>query len=176
VTLLLSAGVPLLLGGDELGRTQRGNNNAYCQDNELAWLDWDLSPSQREFLAFVRRVVAIRQSQPVFQRRKFFEGVPSEGAVVKDLYWLKPDGTEMWGDDWYSDAQAIGVGLIGDQIEEVDREGNRIVGSTLVMLLNASDEAVVFHAPPGDAVWELLIDTAYPDGRPARSISATPTS
>jgi glycogen operon protein len=168
-SLLFSIGVPMILAGDEMGHSTHGNNNVYCQDNELAWLDWDLSPAQTSFLAFVRRIVAIRRTQPVFQRRKFFDGVPVDGTSLKDLYWIKPDGTEMWGDDWYSGAQAIGVGLVGDQIEEVDRHGNRIVGPTLAMMLNASDAPVVFRSPPGaHAVWELLVDTARPDatGRP----------
>jgi isoamylase len=163
-SVLFSIGVPMILSGDEIGHTQHGNNNVYCQDNELAWLDWNLSADRVDFLRFVRRLVAIRKSQPVFQRRKFFEGFPHTGSTVKDLYWLKPDGNEMWGEDWYSGAQALGVGLVGDQIEEVDRQGNRIVGPTLAMLLNASDDAVVFRPPPGsDAVWELLVDTARPD-------------
>jgi glycogen operon protein len=163
-SMVFSIGVPMILAGDEIGHTTHGNNNVYCQDNELAWLDWDLSPEKRKFLAFVRRLVAIRRSQPVFKRRKFFDGVPVDGTTLKDLYWVKPDGTEMWDDDWYSDAQAIGAGLVGDQIEEVDRQGNRIVGPSLAMLLNASDEPVVFLSPPGaDAVWELLVDTARPD-------------
>jgi glycogen operon protein len=168
-SMLFSIDVPMILAGDEIGHTTHGNNNVYCQDNELAWLDWDLSPAQVAFLAFVRRIVAIRRAQPVFQRRKFFDGVPIGGTSLKDLYWIKPDGTEMWGDDWYSGAQAIGVGLVGDQIEEVDRHGNRIVGPTLAMMLNASDEAVVFRSPPGaHAVWELLVDTSRPEetGRP----------
>jgi isoamylase len=163
-TLLLSVGVPMLLAGDELGNTQGGNNNAYCQDNEIAWLNWSLTAADKEFLEFVRRLLRIRSEQPVLRRRRFFHGRPIRGSEIKDIYWIRPDGHEMTDDDWQSGRHAMGVGLVGNQLDEVDDRGQQIVGDTLLLLLNASPEEIVFGAPAagGTATWECLVDTARP--------------
>lgn len=170
-TLLLSQGVPLLLGGDELSHTQQGNNNAYCQDNELTWLNWDLGPEQQEFLEFVRRVAEIWRTQPVFQRRHFFHGRSIRDAGVKDISWLEPNGEEMTDEHWSAGfARCFGVRLAGDIIGDVDERGEPIIGDTLLLLLNAHHESLPFVLPvtKGDVDWELLFDTADPARRDIR--------
>jgi glycogen operon protein len=162
-TLLLSQGVPMLLAGDEFGHTQGGNNNAYCQDSPVAWLDWDHSKEQRELLTFTRAVLQLRKSQPVFRRRRFFQGRAIHGADIKDIYWLKPDGSEMNESDWSAGhARCLGMGLPGDQIGEVDEKGERIRGDTFVLLINAHHEPVPFRlgARRRDVRWECVLDTA----------------
>ncbi len=169
-TLLLSQGVPMLLAGDELGHTQNGNNNTYCQDNELTWLNWELSEEQQRFLEFVKRAARLRLEQPVFQRRKFFLGRPIRGSDVKDVSWLEPSGSEMSDEDWAAGfVKCLGARLAGDIIGEVDERGEPIVGDTLLVLLNAHHEAIPFTLPltKDDARWECLLDTAADDSRPA---------
>ena len=163
-TLLLSQGVPMICAGDELSHSQGGSNNAYCQDNDITWFDWSLDDTRSKFLDFVAKVIQIRKTQPVFQRRRFFKGRPIRG--VKDITWLAPDGNEMGEDDWSAEfAKCVGVRLAGDLIDEVDEDGNRIVGETVVILLNAHSEPVPFTLPPnpGEKHWERLLDTADPD-------------
>jgi glycogen operon protein len=164
-TLMLSQGVPMIRGGDELGHTQRGNNNAYCQDNEISWLDWELDEERRGFLEFVRRVVCLRRDQPVLRRRKFFQGRPLRGSGVKDIVWLEPSGREMTDADWDTGhARSLAVLLPGDAIDETDDHGERIVGDTLLLLFNAHHEKVVFRLPrlPEDR-WQRVLDTADVD-------------
>ncbi|MCE9607097.1 MAG: glycogen debranching protein GlgX [Planctomycetia bacterium] len=166
-TLLLSQGVPMILGGDELGHTQNGNNNTYCHDSELTWLKWDLNDEQTEFLNFVRSVVRIWQEQPVFQRRNFFLGRSIRDSEVKDISWLEPSGEEMTDEAWNAGfARCLGMRLAGDIIGDVDDRGDPIVGDTLLVLLNAHHEAIPFHLPltKGKTPWEPLLDTARPDG------------
>ncbi|MGI4895215.1 MAG: glycogen debranching protein GlgX, partial [Janthinobacterium lividum] len=165
VTLLLSQGVPMLLHGDELGRTQQGNNNVYCQDNELSWVDWDLDEAQRELLAFTQRIVALRRTEPVFQRRRFFAGDASHGGEsdVGDIEWFGPDGSEMRDGDW-GDAsnRSIMVFLNGEAIPELDRRGARIVGDSFLIMWNPWHEAVEFTVPEkayGDD-WRPRLDTS----------------
>jgi isoamylase len=168
-TLLLSEGVPMLLAGDEFGQTQHGNNNAYCQDSPLAWLDWNLSAEQRALLDFVRELVRLRKTQPVFRRRHFFQGRPIYGAEIKDLYWLKPDGSEMTDADWNTGyARSLGMVLPGDQITEVDDHGERIVGDSFAILFNAHHEAISFHlgARQRDIRWTCVLDTAVQNEPP----------
>ena len=165
-TLLLSQGVPMICGGDELGHSQMGSNNAYCQDNDLTWFDWDLDERRQKFLDFVAKLVQIRSTQPVFQRRRFFKGRPIRG--VKDLTWLDADGTEMDESDWASEhTKVVGVRLAGDLIDDVDSDGDRIIGETIVILMNAYHEAVPFILPSftGDRHWEKMLDTADPDAK-----------
>ena len=163
-TLLFSQGVPMLCGGDELGRSQGGNNNAYCQDTELSWIDWDLDDRQRALGDFVRELIRIRREQPTLRRRSFFQGRKIRGSEVKDLTWFRPDGTEMTDAEWH-DAQfsALALRLAGDAISEVDSRGNRIVGDTLLMLLNAGDDVICFHLPRrgrnDPAGWQVLVDS-----------------
>jgi len=161
-TLMFSQGVPMLVAGDEMGRTQSGNNNAWCQDNEISWLDWNLDERRRELLEFARRLIQIFNNHPVLRRRKFFQGRPVRGAEIKDISWLRPDGREMTGEDWRNEqARALAVLLSGDAIDEVDERGNRVTDDTLLLLLNAQHRGVSFTLPAqyrGDS-WEQLLDT-----------------
>lgn len=164
-TLLLSQGVPMLSGGDEIGRTQEGNNNAYCQDNRLSWFNWALTPADKELITFVARIIRVRQSHPVFRRRRFFQGRRIHGAVVTDLTWFRPDGQEMTEEDWQKGfVKCLELRLAGDAIEETDMKGEPIVDDTFVMLLNAHHEALPFLLPTQNlpALWERLLDTALP--------------
>ncbi len=165
-TLLVSQGVPMIRGGDELGHTQRGNNNAYCQDNELSWLHWDLDGEGEAFLAFVRRMIEIRRENPALRRRRFLHGQRIRGGDIKDITWLAPSGAEMTEDDWnVGFARALGVRL-GAVPEPAG--GPPAPLNTLVLLFNANHEDLDFVLPP-DGVgrrWELLVDTAGP--RPVR--------
>jgi glycogen operon protein len=168
-TLMLSQGVPMLLGGDELSHTQNGNNNTYCQDNELTWLDWSLTPEKAAFLGFVKKVVRVWKGQPVFQRRHFFQGRSIRGTDIKDISWIAPDGHEMTDEAWAEGfTKCLGVRLAGDIIGEVDERGRDIVGDTLLVMLNAHWEAVPFALPPhrDGQQWELVFDTFNPDAPP----------
>jgi glycogen operon protein len=162
-TLLLSQGVPMICAGDEIGRTQNGNNNAYCQDNELSWLDWSLDESRQELLAWTRRLIALRRREPVLRRRQFLHGRRIYGSEVKDLAWFRPDGKEMAEPDWTHFARCFGLRLAGDAIEEVDVKGERIVGNTLLVLVNAHHEPIDFTLPAHrpDIRWMPLVDTRH---------------
>ena len=165
-TLLLSAGVPMILAGDEIGHTQQGNNNAYCQDNETTWLKWSLTDEQRDFLRFVRSVINIRQTQPVFQRRKFFLGRQIDGAHIPDISWFQPTGEEMSDAAWNAGyTQCLGVLLPGNLICDVDKRGDPIVGDSITLLVNAHYQPIPFALPSlgEDQEWERLIDTADPE-------------
>jgi glycogen operon protein len=166
-TLLLSQGVPMLVAGDEIGRTQRGNNNAYCQDSELSWVDWDLDEEGRALLEFVRRMVGIRRAHPVFRRHRFFRGRAIHGAGIKDIVWLRPDGEEMTDDEWeHAFARSLGVYVGGAALEEMDRRGHRLVDNNFLVLLSSHHETIPFTLPaprPGTA-WQVLVDTAYEHG------------
>ncbi len=164
-TLMLSQGVPMIRAGDELSHTQQGNNNAYCQDNELSWLDWELDDRRKQFLDFVTRAVALKQQQPVLHRPKFFQGRAIRGTDVKDIVWLDPSGKEMTDEGWNAGVfRAIGMRLAGDAIEEVDERGERLIGDTLLVLLNAEENELefAFWSQQGNEQWELLFDTAEP--------------
>ncbi|MCW1921268.1 glycogen debranching protein GlgX [Luteolibacter arcticus] len=170
-TLILSQGVPMLRAGDESGHTQLGNNNPYCQDSPLVWLDWNHSADERALLAFTKRLLHLRRTQPVFRRRRFFQGRAIHGEDIKDLHWLKPDGHEMTDCDWQSGhAHCLGMVLPGDQIDETGVQGERITGDTFAILFNAHDEPVPFclGARRRDVGWTTVIDTADPDA-PART-------
>lgn len=167
--LILSQGVPMLQAGDEIGRTQKGNNNAYCQDNEISWVDWNLDRPRRELLEFTRFVIELFHKHPVFRRRKFFQGRKIRGSEVKDLAWFRPDGKEMTDEDWDNpQARCLGIRLAGDAIDEVDARGNRIVDDTLLILLNAHYEPIPFTLPAhrSKVRWELILDTREPTGIP----------
>jgi isoamylase len=162
-TLLFSQGVPMLLAGDEIGRTQAGNNNAYCQDNEISWLDWNPEHMDHEILAFVRQMIGLRKQHPVFQRRKFFQGRKIKGAEIKDIIWLRPDGGEMTDEEWNQDfARCLGVALSGAAIDEVDERGQGVQDENFLLLLNAHFEEIPFRlpAPPLGAGWIALIDSS----------------
>jgi len=166
-TLFLSQGVPMLLAGDEMGRTQQGNNNAYCQDNEISWLDWHLQRPAGELRAFVEWLIRFRQQHPVFRRRHFFQGRPIKGADVKDILWLTPDSTEMSDEDWLQDfARCLGVQLNGEALEEVDRRGQGLNDHNFLLLLNAHYDRVPFTLPdpPGGQRWWGLMDSSRHEG------------
>jgi glycogen operon protein len=160
-TILLSQGVPMLVSGDELGRTQRGNNNAYCQDNALSWVDWSLDEPRKQLLAFVRAMVAFRKEHAVLRRRRFFQGVHVRGSGHKDLAWFRADGSEMTGADWDGPKRTIGFLLGGDAIPAVDDQGEPIVDDTLLVLMNGERTPTRFQLPAVEwgARWELLFDT-----------------
>jgi len=160
--------VPMLAHGDEISRTQQGNNNAYCQDNELTWVHWDLTPEQKELLDFTKRVIQIRKSEPVFQRRHFFQGRQLRGNL-KDLMFLEPSGQEMNDEAWNAGfVRSLGVMLAGDNMDEVDEHGDRVVGHRLLLLLNAHHETIPFAFPalPTGLGWEMTLDTAEPHKDP----------
>jgi glycogen operon protein len=164
-TVLLSQGVPMLLAGDEIGHTQQGNNNTYCQDNELTWLDWDLDEGKRRFLDFVATLVRIWKEQPVFQRRKFFQGRAIRGTDIKDISWVGPDGKEMSDEAWDAGfVKCLGVRLAGDLIGDVDERGDPLAGDTLLLLFNAHHEPIEFTLPAArdEHRWERMVDTAEP--------------
>jgi isoamylase len=162
-TLLLSQGVPMICGGDEFARTQQGNNNGYCQDNELTWFDWNFTAEQKELLNFVRQLIHLRKNQPVLQRRKFFQG-SLRGR--KDVTFLDPTGKEMDDPAWSSSfVRCLGIRLAGDMIADRDESGRTIAGETLLILFNGHHEAIPFSLPalkPGQ-VWQRAIDTMDPE-------------
>jgi glycogen operon protein len=163
-SLLLSVGVPMISGGDEMCRTQQGNNNAYAQDNEVSWTDWDLTPEASAFLAFTRRLVHFRREQPVLTRRKYFQGRSIRGAEVKDIYWLDPSGREMTDEAWNAPfVRSLGVLMVGNALDEVDERGRQVTGDTVLILLNAHFEEVPFVLPKvgDDKSWLRFIDTVY---------------
>ena len=171
-TLLVSSGVPMILHGDEIARTQHGNNNVYCQDNELSWQPWDLSDEQRQMLEWTQRVIRLRREHAVLRRRNFFRGRPIRGSDLKDILWVRPDGQEMSEAEWQdSGMRALGVYLSGHAADITDDEGQSIVGDSLLILFNTSDRAVTFTFPDvnhGNA-WRLALDTMHPEraeGRP----------
>ncbi|CAN5722230.1 glycogen debranching protein GlgX [soil metagenome] len=180
-TLLLSQGVPMINAGDELGRTQQGNNNAYAQDNEISWIDWNLTNEHEQLLTFTSRLIALRKDHPSLRRPKFFQGRRIRGSDIRDLTWLSPDGSEMSDDQWDVEwMRTLGMLLAGGTLDVVDELGNPVVDDTLLMILNAYYDEVPFtlpHAPGvleeghestrhpanGELAWELLIDTSNPD-------------
>ena len=164
-TLMCSQGVRMLLGGDEIGRTQRGNNNAYCQDNEIGWLDWDVDEADAELTEFVRDLVRIVADNPILRRRSFLTGSLMPGTQMKDVTWIRPDGEEMKEDDWADpENRALGMLLYGGAVDEVDERGRSARGETLLLLLNAGARSRSYTLPrvsdPGH--WEELVNTARP--------------
>jgi isoamylase len=162
-TLMLSQGVPMLLGGDEIGRTQQGNNNAYCQDNEISWFDWHLTRRNRQLLAFARTLVRLWAGHPVLRRRRFFQGRQIRGSRVKDLTWFAPDGGEVTDELWAAPGvRTLGLQLAGDAIEERGPRGERIVDDTLLVILNADERPIAFQLPNHETArrWEVVFDTA----------------
>ncbi|MFF1497074.1 glycogen debranching protein GlgX [Streptomyces sp. NPDC058304] len=166
-TLLLSTGVPMLVAGDEFGRTQGGNNNAYCQDNETGWVDWSLleDPAWRDLCALAARLVALRQEHPVLRRRAFFSGRPQGADGLRDLAWFTPAGMEMTERDWYAPAAALGMYLSGRDIPGRDERGRQVSDDSFLALLHAGDRPVAWVLPgaPWAAGYELVLDTARED-------------
>ncbi len=165
VTLLLSQGVPMLVMGDEMGRTQGGNNNPYCQDNEISWLDWDLQEENENLLDFTRQLIDFRRRHPVFRRRKWFQGRAIRGIEVTDISWFNPDGTTMTEDQWNSGfAKAIGIFLNGEGIGSPGPRGERIIDENFFIFFNAHYEMLEFIIPPEMQEWEwvTIVDTTKP--------------
>jgi glycogen operon protein len=166
-TLMVSQGVPMLLAGDESGRTQRGNNNAYCQDNEITWHDWELNREDQDLLTFARELIKLRCTHRVFRRRSFFQNRAIRGDGIRDIVWLDPNGSEMTEQQWReSYARTLGVFLSGRALNEQNERGQIVIDSDFLLLVNAHHEQVDFDIPmqPADARWVLRFDTADPAG------------
>jgi glycogen operon protein len=172
-TLLLSQGVPMLLHGDEYGRSQQGNNNAYCQDNELSWFRWDWSDPERNLTEWTKRLIRLRKDHGVFRRGRYFQGRQIRGAGVKDIYWLRPDGGEMTDEHWANGTNAVAVRIPGIATELLNEKGEPVTDDTILMLFNPSDAEVQFSLPPNERKgmsWVRRLDTAEAQvsGRPQR--------
>ncbi len=168
-TLFLSQGVPMMLGGDEFGRTQQGNNNAYCQDNETSWLDWNLDPDQEDLLSFCQHLISIRRNSPLLRRRRFFRGRPATPDSFDDITWLRPDGIRMHEHDWIEGAQTVVLRLAGDAIEESTAEGESITEPSLLIVLHSGPDSVEVTLPPVNRdptvnQWKVVLDTDSPVG------------
>lgn len=165
-TLFLSQGVPMLCAGDEMGRTQKGNNNAYCQDNEISWVDWNLSGDQNRLLDFTSQIIRFYKEHPVLQRQKYYQGKSIRGSDVKEVMWFNSNGEEMSDTDWAAGfVRCFGFLLNGDVINEMDEDGERVHGDTLLILLNAHHETILFKLPPLNphTVFERIFDTTESD-------------
>jgi isoamylase len=170
-TLAFSQGVPMISHGDEVGRTQQGNNNAYCQDTPLSWIDWRLTPLQRQLLEFTRSVFAIRAQNPVLRRRNFFRHLPEHPGGVKDLTWLRPDGQEMTETDWADPAgHVLGMLILGEATDEIDERGRRLLGEAILLLTNGGARSRPFTLPQLDrpGSWVEILNTAHPNPRLVR--------
>jgi glycogen operon protein len=175
-TLFLSQGIPMLLGGDEIGRSQQGNNNAYCQDNEISWFEWEAV--DENLLAFTRRLIAIRAAHPVFRRRRWFKGRPVRGLGVTDIGWFRPDGAEMTDTDWQHDhAKSFAVFLNGDALRDVDDDGNPVRDQSVLLLFNAHHDSVPFTIPAEQfgTAWQSVLDTSSARGQREDSVAAGQT-
>ncbi|MGI9120448.1 MAG: glycogen debranching protein, partial [Acidimicrobiales bacterium] len=158
-TMLLSQGVPMLLGGDELGRSQGGNNNGYCQDNLVSWYDW--AGADDQLLEFVRRLVNYRKNHPVFRRRRWFQGRSIRGRGMVDIAWFRVDGEELSDGDWHGSATTLGMFLNGRQLASPDSRGEQVVDDSFMILFNAHFEMVDFSLPAAwGKHWKLVLDTA----------------
>jgi glycogen operon protein len=169
-TLLLSQGTPMLLGGDEFGNSQQGNNNAYCQDNAISWYEWD--KADRSLLEFTRRVIRIRREHPALHRQKFFSGRPIRGTDILDIMWFRHDGETMSDEDWQNaHTQSLAMFLAGNGLKEVDREGRALADDHLLLVLSSSHEDMEFTLPalPECGGWELLLDTSNDEAQEKRA-------
>ncbi len=164
-TLILSQGIPMLLGGDEMGRTQKGNNNGYCQDSEISWFDWDLVEGNEDLLNFTRELIYFRRQHPVFRRRKWFQGQSIRGKGISDIAWFNPDGSEMTDEEWdIGYAKSIGVFLDGGQIPSPGPQGQRISDDSFILFFNAHYDTMEFALPEALSTkeWSVVIDTKEP--------------
>ena len=165
VTLILSQGIPMLLGGDEMGRSQMGNNNGYCQDSEISWFDWELVSGNQDLLDFTRELIYLRRQHPVFRRRKWFQGRAIHGAGISDIAWFNPDGSHMTDEQWeIGYAKSIGVFLDGNQIPSPGPQGQRISDDSFLLFFNAHYETMEFTLPSEleEKQWAKVIDTKEP--------------
>jgi isoamylase len=164
-TLMLSQGVPMISHGDELGRTQDGNNNVYCQDNEVSWIDWKDARVHEVLTDFTAGLAELRATHPVFRRRRFFQGRPIRGSNIEDIAWLRPDGQQMSDDDWnVGSAKSIAIFLNGQGIPERNALGERITDDSFLLLINAHHQSIMFTLPDEayGRIWEIVVDTADP--------------
>ena len=164
-TLMLSQGVPMIAHGDELGRSQDGNNNVYCQDNEISWIDWKDARVHEVMTDFTGQLARLRAAHPVFRRRRFFQGRPIRGSNIEDIAWLRPDGQHMSNEDWnVGSAKAIAIFLNGQGIPERDALGERITDDSFLLLINAHHQSIIFTLPDQTygRIWDVVVDTADP--------------
>ncbi len=167
-TLFLSQGVPMLLGGDELSRTQQGNNNGYCQDNEISWFDWELDDRKKEFLDFTKKVIHFMHDHAAFRRRKFLKGEKINESETKDIQWLRPDGNEITEEEWQApDTKTLGFILSGDALDEYNVKGELRVDDTFVVWMNFQHEDVECTLPSigNGTSWKKVISTAAEQGK-----------
>jgi isoamylase len=167
-TLLLSQGTPMLLGGDEFGRTQGGNNNAWCQDSEISWFDWELAERNAELRDFTQQLIALRRAHAVFRRRSFLFGRELEGSGLPDVAWFRSDGARMEDGDWTESDAVLGVFLNGEEIRTPDARGRQVLDESFVMLFNGHHDDCVFTLPGAEfgETWALVLDTARPELEP----------
>jgi isoamylase len=168
-TLLLSQGVPMMLAGDEVGHTQEGNNNAYCQDNEVSWHDWSWDDAKWHLLNFTKKMIRLRRDHPLFRRREFFQGAPVGDSGRKDVAWLAPDGHEMTPEEWEKDfARSLGMWLNGEELPETDGRGRPLHDASFLVLFNAHHDVVEFKLPAltDGGAWTTEIDTTGDEGEP----------
>ena len=177
LTLLCSQGVPMICGGDEIGRTQQGNNNAYCQDNEISWYDWNLDEARHALFDFTCRLIALRRKHPNLRRRKYFQDRPIDpahkqdrdiggGRRAKDIAWYRPDGEEMTPDEWGAGwVRCLGLQLSGRTLDQVNEFGQQLIDDTYLFMLNPHHESIAFYMPQTDSVqtWELVLDSRSPE-------------
>jgi isoamylase len=166
-TLMFSEGVRMLLGGDELGRSQRGNTNAYCQDNDISWVNWDRDAASDQLLAFTKQLVALFRENPVLRRRDFFAAGDPDGESP-DVRWIRPDGQPMQAADWQdAEARSLGMLILGSAADEVDARGRRVRGDTILLMVNAGERSRTYRLPavPEPGIWEELFNTAIPGRR-----------
>ena len=157
----------MLVAGDEMGRTQAGNNNAYCQDNDVSWLNWELAEDEQQLQDFVKKIIHFRLKHPTFRRRRYFQGRSLKGADVKDLTWITPKGEEMSEEEWNQHfARCIAMLSHGEALEEVDDRGNQIIDDNFLLILNAHHEAISFKLPVTSVKidWRLVLDTSLETG------------
>lgn len=156
----------MLLGGDEIGRTQQGNNNAYCQDNEISWLNWNRDENQNQFFEFAKRLIQFRKDHPVFRRPKFFYGRRNHDSEIRDVMWFNPGGNEMSEEEWASPfARCLGMLLSGDTADIVNFEGQPVRDGTFLLLINSHHEPIQFVLPGQEHLgWELILDTTNEEG------------
>jgi len=161
-TLFLSQGVPMLCGGDEWGRTQNGNNNAYCQDNEISWFNWEREGKQKQFLEFTRKLIQLRKEHPVFRRPKFLKGRRIPGSDVRDVMWFNPGGNQMTEKEWASPfVRCLGMLLSGDATDALNSQGESVRDETFLLLINAHYESIAFVLPGREHLeWQLILDTS----------------
>lgn len=176
-TLMVSQGTPMISHGDEVGRTQHGNNNGYCQDNPITWIDWSRADGYSDILEFTRRAAALRAEHPVFRRRRFLQGRPLRDGDQHDIAWLTRDGLQMTSDDWNSGVKSVVVFLNGEAIPEPDARGERIVDDSFLLCFNAHNHPVEFVVPDGEYAreWTAVLDTFDPAGGGGAVIAAGTT-